>query len=133
MKYRAVVFDYGGVLEFFSSVNPNVFAAKELGVTVEEFRKEYFKHNHLSNLENMSWEDMFSKVISVFNKSKNEQNRIIKLIKQSNGDSLLNVELISKLSDLKRQGLKLAICSNNTSALREKLAENGIIKYFDEI
>ena len=41
-KYRAIVFDNAGVLQFFSGDNPIVTAAKILNVPIEDFRKEYF-------------------------------------------------------------------------------------------
>jgi len=132
-KFRAIAFDHGGVLEFFGGGNPNIIAAEELNVPIDEFRKVYFKYNYLSNSENMPWHDMFRKVIAVFDDREETINRVMKKAERDNKNVTQNVELISWLSSLKKQGLLLAIFSNNTTSLRDRLTKSKIIDYFDEI
>ena len=53
MKYKTIGFDWGGVI--FGEPGP-VFskeAAQLLEVSHEEFKKIYFKHNKLINIENI--------------------------------------------------------------------------------
>ena len=58
---KAIVFDYGGVIE----INEKGLIKKitsYLNVPIEEWRKVYFSKNHLSNIHNMSYEEMFATV-----------------------------------------------------------------------
>jgi len=67
MHYKAVVFDFGGVIELFGASSLGI-ASEILSVPADEFAKTYYEHNHLANVQNLSWNQMFEKVISVFSK-----------------------------------------------------------------
>lgn len=45
----------------------------------------------------------------------------------------LNSELVAMFPELRQKGFKLAILSNNTTELREKLVAQGIMPLMDEI
>ena len=45
----------------------------------------------------------------------------------------MNEELINTIKDLKKINYKIALLSNNSIELRQKLTENGIIDIFNEI
>jgi putative hydrolase of the HAD superfamily len=134
MSIKAIVFDFAGVIELNDSGNPMIAIAKAVGVPLEDFKKEYFKYNHLSNVENMRWEDMILKVAGVFGVvTKEIQNEIAEIIKAVYAKRIINTELTDMLPRLRQQGLKTAIFSNNTTELRERLIETGIINLFDEV
>ncbi|MBI4085086.1 MAG: HAD-IA family hydrolase [Candidatus Liptonbacteria bacterium] len=136
-KIKAVVFDYGGVIEL---ENAGDFAgnflgkiAEIVGVPADDFRNEYFKYNHLSNIKNMSWEDMIIEVVSKFTDSKEIKDRVLSFERESKSKRIINRELLDLFPILKSQGLKAGIFSNSNSQLREKLSATGIAKLVDEI
>jgi len=130
---KNITFDYGGVLRFYGQTNPIKLAAKETGISEDDFRKRYFELNHLSNCENMLWLDMFFEVLSSFNLKNDIKEATIKIIKENQKEVSLNTELISALPSLKEQGLGISLLSNNTSELRDELEKEKLTNYFDEI
>src|SRR3990167_3898331 len=67
---KAVVFDFGGVIELYGEGDFRREIADCLGVSYQDFLTTYFQHNHLANVKNFTWENMILKVVSVFNKGK---------------------------------------------------------------
>lgn len=132
-KFKAIVFDYGGVIEISEGVNILNNIAEIVGVPANIFKDEYFNHNHLSNVENLSWKDMIMKVVSVFDTKGETNKKVLKAIKESNLKKKINNELLHSFLILKKQGFKIAIFSNHTSELRKRLAANGIMKLIDEV
>lgn len=133
MKYKAVLFDFGGVIELNDGINIFGEVARILKAPLDEFRKVYFEHNHLSNIKNMKWEDMFMEVVRVFDGTKTTEDRIRRLIRENAKKKKINTELLELFPALRRSGLKVAILSNNTTDLRKFLEEKGIDKLVDEI
>lgn len=130
---KAIAFDFGGVIELNGSGDIMSDIAKAVGVPLDDFKKEYFRHNHLSNVENMLWEDMIIEVANVFNATKETKEKISQIKKAFSAKNKFNTELIATFPVFQQQGLKVAIFSNNTTKLREILTDNGIIKLVDEV
>jgi len=129
-KIKAVVFDYGGVIELREGSSLMIISGI-LGVPLEDFKNIYFQHNHLSNVNNMAWEDMIIKIASFFDDSKEREEKIRSTLK--NRSSRINTGLFPLFSALRRQGIRVGILSNATFALREKLRTQGIADMVDEI
>jgi len=129
---KAVVFDFAGVIELNDSGNPMIAIAKAVGVPLEDFKKEYFKYNHLSNVGNMKWEDMILKVANVFGLTEKIKKEISAIIDDLESRRVINAELVAMFPVLRQQGFKVAIFSNNNSELRERLIETKIIELIDE-
>ncbi len=136
MKYKAIVFDYGGVL-VVNGVNNRVNLMEDIGAVVgvsgEEFRQEYFKHNHISNVEGRPWVEAVLSAVRVFDESAEAEEKVRKINSDFNNTKRLNEELIDLLPKLKDFGYNVSILSNYTAELRTVLEEQGIIKYFDEV
>lgn len=132
-NFKAVVFDYGGVIEFSSVGNILEDIAQSVGVPLTDFKNVYFNHNHLSNVQNLSWKDMIMKVVSTFTTEKEVKSKVLSIVKEYESKRKINFDLLASFPLLKQQGFKVAIFSNNTSELRERLAVNGIIKLVDEV
>jgi len=132
-KYKAIVFDYGGVLELNTQGSIIKPVAEYIGVSVEDFKTEYFKHNHLANVGNNSWNDMFLQVVSVFDDSDLTKEFVSKLSTERDRHSVVNTELVEKLPVLRDMGYSVAIFSNYSSKLRDILTANGIIDKVDHV
>jgi len=132
-KYKAVVFDFGGVIEITPDGNPLRKVADIVGLSIDDFHKEYFKHNHLSNVDGLPWEETVAIVVSHLTDSEDiiEQSR--QIILDHIASRKINRELVGFFPILRKQGYKIAIFSNNTAELRQKLIDKKIIDLVDEV
>ncbi|TSC82297.1 MAG: putative hydrolase of the HAD superfamily [Parcubacteria group bacterium Gr01-1014_20] len=132
-RFKAVVFDFGGVIEINDGEDILSSVAGMLGLSIEQLKKTYFEHNHLSNVKNMNWVDMLMEVVREFDKTKETEDKVREAVRDHMAKGTTNTELLSFLPKLRSRGFKTAIFSNNTSELRDKLAEMGIVEMFDEV
>ncbi len=130
---KAIVFDFGGVIQFITGGDIKEDIAKIIEVSPQEFNQEYFKFNHLSNVNNLLWEDMILKVVAVFTNSNEHTDTILKRVNDFHMNKELNQELLSLIPSLKEQGYKIAVFSNYSSELRTVMKELTIDSLFDEI
>ena len=128
---KAVAFDYGDVIELHEGGSFLELAADGLGVPLDEFKKVYFQYNHLANVDNTSWYDMFGKVLSTFNISKEKEEEIVSKLRERNSNGKINTDLVALFPKLRQLGLKVGILSNSSSALRERLNQNGVAELVD--
>ena len=136
MNYKAIVFDYGGVLvinNLFKGGNLLEIIAEELGVPKEEFRSEYFKHNYIHNVENRPWIDACLATVKRFDDSREAEEKARALNEDFNNAKVLNTELLDYVAKLHQAGYETAVLSNYTSALRGVLKEHGIDHLFEHI
>lgn len=132
MIIKAIAFDFGGVIEI-GGKNPIEIASQILRVPINDLRKIYFKYNQLSNVENIPWEEMFTKVVAEFDDRKEAADVIKSTIQESLSQKKLNTELVALFPILRKQGLKVAIFSNATSNLREELRKYNLLDKVDEV
>lgn len=129
---KVIAFDYGGVIK----INDGDLIADicgYLGISKEDWLREYFKVNYYANTQNVSFENVFKMVTSQFNDSEEARNHILDLIKSNNEKYHLNDELVNIIKELKNRGYKIALLSNNSIELRDRLKDDGIIDLFDGI
>lgn len=136
MKYKAVVFDYGGVLALNGLTNKDGLMEQigdVLGISAEEFLGEYYKHNHLTNVEGLPWIEACLSAVRMFDDSKETEEKIRNIQRDFNNSKRVNDALIEKIIELRSAGLMTAILSNFTSELRGVLREQRIDGHFDEV
>ncbi len=107
--------------------------ANFLSVTKEELLNVYHQYNHLSNVQNMNWEDMLVRVVRVFDARKNTEEKVRELCKINRNSRRVNSDLFPLFSALRGAGYKVGILSNNTTDLRERLTKEGIAPLVDDI
>lgn len=132
-KFKAIVFDFGGVIELRPGGSLLNDVAGIIGVSIADFKAEYFKHNHRSNVDNIPWEQMVLEVVAVFDPSEETRHRVLSLSEEYQSRKIINTELVALFTPLRTLGYQVAILSNATSNLREKLIKNGIAPLVDEI
>lgn len=130
---KAVVFDVGGVIYVNTGGNILERIASSLDIPFNDFKREYFKNNHLANVENVPWEDVAVKTVHAFNDSKDAEIITRKLVQDNQSKKILNQDLIDIFPLLHGAGFKLGIISNAGTHLRERLDRDGISAYVDEI
>jgi len=130
---KAVVFDVGGVIELSDGKNILDQIAEMTGIPSDELKKEYWKHNHLSNVENMAWEDMIVRVVEVFDKDGAKTEKVRQFVRDYNASKAINADILKLFPEIHGLGMKVGIFSNATSQLREHLQEKGVAPLVDEI
>lgn len=130
---KAIGFDFGGVLELYPPGKILTFVAELFGIPTDDYKQEYFKINHLTNIKNQKLEDTFIKAASTFDEKHQDNQEARNQIRARMENKRLNTELISWLPILKQKGLKLGILSNYTTDLTEKLKKWGIYNLVDTV
>ncbi len=131
-RFKAVIFDFGGVIEL-SEGEVNEKIAKALSIPIDKFREAYHQYNHLTNVGNIKWEDAAIETVRVFDKGKETENHIRAIIRDHNATKRINTGLLRLFAALRKAGYKVAILSNNTTDLRDRLSVAGITPLLDEI
>lgn len=131
--FKAVVFDVGGVIYTNEGSNILEQIADSLGVPFIDFQQEYFKHNHLANVENVPWEDVAVKTAQAFSDGKEAEAITRALVQEHRSKKVLNTELLNLFTLLRKAGLKVGIISNAGTHLRERLERDGIAPLVDTI
>ena len=129
---KAIVFDYGGVIEQKDGDLIQEIA-DSLQITKEDWQEIYFTLNHLNNTGQKSWREVATIVAQKFNASDIQISFIQDLINKYDQKRILNLELIEIIKDLKKKNYKIGILSNYSITLREKLTRLNIIDLFDEV
>jgi HAD superfamily hydrolase (TIGR01509 family) len=129
---KAIVFDYGGVIELKDGDLIQEIA-DSLRITKEDWQEVYFTFNHLNNTGQKSWREVATIVAQKFNASDIQISFIQDLINKYDQKRILNLELIEIIKDLKTRDYKIGILSNYSITLREKLTRLNIIDLFDEV
>lgn len=129
---KAIVFDYGGVIEKEDGDLIQKIA-DYLKITKEAWHKVYFSFNHLANTGKKSWQEVLAIVCREFGASDIQISDIHKIIKENKKTKKINWELIEVIKDLKKKNYKIGLLSNNSTGLKQKLVDQNIVDFFDEI
>jgi len=131
MKYKAIGFDWNGVIFGLPGSVFSQGAADVLDVKVVTFRRAYFENNHLINKEGASKEVFWAAVLEDLKKS----DRLSVLLDYVNNipKGIINEDVVEVIAKLKKAGLKLGLVSNETLEGGEKIKQTEVAKYFDQI
>lgn len=125
--YKAIGFDYGGVLNFSKSVFPGF--SEITGISVDELKAHYFKQNQLANLGEVSYEQLWTKILTELG----HQDKIDQVIEHMHKQlsRMPNPEMIALVDEIKNLGYKTGLFSNNTKDIGQDMRKQGLDKHFD--
>lgn len=131
MDYKAVGFDWNGVIfgdpgSVFSNDVANL-----AGVTLDDYKRVYFAHNHLINRGETSLDDFWAIVLKELGVP-DKLSDVLNYIKNKPGGKI-SAGVVDIIIRLKNSGLKLGLVSNETLAGGEKIRQTEVSKYFDVI
>jgi len=129
---KAIAFDYGGVVEIEEGDLIREIA-DFLKITKEDWHKAYYSLNHLCNTGKNTWQEVLAFVCKEFSASDAQIAHVHEMIKEKKKTKKINLKLIEIIKDLKKKNYKIALLSNNSVNLRQKLVGQNIIDLFDEI
>ena len=107
--------------------------ADMIGVPSDEFKKAYWEHNALSNVENMPWEDLIAKIVQIFDPRVETEQRVRKFVRDYEASRTTNKYLVDLFPRFHALGLKIGILSNATTQLRKWLEDEGIVPLVDVV
>lgn len=130
MKYKAIVFDFNGVIFGNPSFEFDRKISKIIGVSVDDFKKIYRQHNNSYNIGLTSLEKLWSDILTDFNKV----SILPEVLELVNSPRLINQNVISIIKNLKEKGYRLGIFSNFTKSGAQLIKNNSLItSLFDTI
>lgn len=134
MKIKAVGFDYGGVIgsKHKNGLNFSQDLARIIGVTVEEFRREYFKINHLVNTGKMvNWEE-FDKILLEKLGREARLGVLTDYRKRITSEWVqMDKQMLELVGRIRARGIKVGLLSNAAKESGRKLRELGLADRFD--
>lgn len=131
MNFKAIGFDYGGVIAGIPSSEFNRRILELLDVPHEVYRSVYFANNHLLNHDKLSKNDFWAKILNELGRSEKIDNLLNFL--ESLNTHQINSDVLDLAKQLKAKGYKIGILSNNTAEGVEKMREAGLMEIFDAV
>ncbi len=134
MKYRAIGFDYGGVIGAggMSGPNFNKRVCQLLDITKERYQEVYFSLNHLINLGEVStWREFWQIFLEKLGKPEQLEELMAISDEYSRKLLIINQKIVNLVDELKTKGYKTGLLSNNQVENGKALREMGLDKHFD--
>lgn len=132
MKYKAIGFDHGGVIEGRPGSEFNKMICMTLQVSLDQYEHAYFAHNRDTvNDTPISAEDKWKRVLDDLNKSDQFDQLIHAINNYGLTNNITNNRLLRYITSLKEKGFKTGLLSNNSIEVAQKLRDKGQDNYFD--
>jgi epoxide hydrolase-like predicted phosphatase len=127
MKFRAIGFDYGGVIDERRGFMAGM--AKILDTPLDKLKKIYYQHNQLVNVDGISYDEFWKIILDKINKKE-------KLAEVSNyiaaqKEAPINPQMVELVDHLRKSGYKVGLLSNNSRENGAKMRREGLDQHFD--
>ncbi len=130
MDYRAIGFDYGGVIYGRPGTQFNLEVAKLAGLPVDTVMREYFTRNHQANVGTVSYDEVWCQVFSALDRSE-KYAEFLTFQTAWGAAKKLNPAVLALSDTLRAAGYKTGILSNANSAMAEDIRQEKIDTHFD--
>lgn len=129
MKYKAIGFDYGGVIKGLPGSFFSMRVCELLGVTKEKWSEAYFHHNKKINRGDITWPELWQLVLSKLG----QPDKVDEVTKISDEvfNQPINQPMLSLVDRLRSNGYKVGLLSNNTLEAAKKMRGQGLDRHFD--
>ncbi len=131
MKYKAVGFDYGGVI---NGEPGSVFTKKFcqfVGVSEENYKKAYFLHNRSFNAgKPITERELWSRVLNELGKSEKLE-AVMVFVKDMRVNKSLNQPVLDLIDSIRINGYKTGLLSNNSVEAANMMRSTGLDSHFD--
>lgn len=131
MKYKAVGFDYGGVI---NGEPGSVFTKRFcqfVGVSEEGYKKAYFLHNRSFNAgKPITERELWSRVLNELGKSE-KLDAVMVFVEDMRVNKSLNQSVLDLVDSIRKKGYKTGLLSNNSVEAAMVMRSTGIDSHFD--
>lgn len=130
--YKAIGFDWGGVL----NGRPGKYFAQaisdKLGVPIKVYQTAYFHHNQKINRGEITWQQLWQAVAAELGHGDEPElvNYILRTSQEANADNL-NQDVLQLVDTLRTNGYKVGLLSNNTADKAALMRQHGLDKHFN--
>jgi putative hydrolase of the HAD superfamily len=128
-KFKAVGFDYAGVIYGKPSSIFDDGISKLLDISIKEFKISYHKFSELYNKHSVSREELWKMVLKDLGKE-GMTTEVFEYFKNL-PEPKINNEVLLLVEKLKSMGYKVGLFSNNSKQAAEEMRREGIDKHFD--
>ena len=129
---KAIVFDYGGVIETIEG-GLMLKIANYLKIDLEDWLKVYSSLNYLCNTGKKSYEEVYALTAKKLDASDVQISHIHEMMRKNRATRGMNFELLKIIKNLKSKNYKIGLLSNNYTQLRQELIDQNIIDLFDVV
>lgn len=130
MQYRAIRFDYGGVIHGMPGPLFNQAVATMLNLPVDDVMKEYFARNHQANIGTISFDDVWQQVFKALGRI-DQFDDFSKFQVDWEKKKVLNPEVLELSDQLRSAGYKTGVLSNANAVMAEQVRRGRIDTHFD--
>jgi putative hydrolase of the HAD superfamily len=129
MKYKAVGFDWGGVLNGLPGKFFGQQVAELLGITHEAYLEAYHKHNKKINRGEVSEAELWHLVLSEIGQA-NKAKQVMALSQAANAFNT-NQAVLGLVDTLRNNGFAVGLLSNNILKKAALMRQAGLDRHFD--
>ncbi len=130
-KITAIGFDWGGVVFVAPGRSFSELAAETAGVSLEEFNRVYFFHNHLYNKGTHTYEEMSVEILKALGKEDRVEAYLSFL--RNRPREQVDRRVIALIRRLKQKGFKAGLLSNNSTKGAEEARKIDLNALFDAV
>jgi HAD superfamily hydrolase (TIGR01509 family) len=131
MKYKAIGFDYGGVIAGKTGVSFGQEVSKALGIGFEKYKEVYFKHNKKVNVDGMPWPEFWRIYLDEIGQPEKHAEIMAISAEYQRLLDVINPEMVKLVDGIREAGYKVGLLSNNSQAGGDKMRAEGLDKHFD--
>ncbi len=131
MRYKAVVFDYGGVIANKPNINFDQDVSNILSIEINLYKEAYFIYNGDFNSNIITRTQLWEKVLKKLNRLE-KLNELINYI-DNLPSYIVNQEVINLINIIKKCGYKTGILTNRSLDSAEKMKKTLRNQEFDTI
>lgn len=128
MTYKAIGFDYGGVLTGESGTIQGEKISTILGLPKTTYQEAYYRHNREFNLGHISGRELWAKVLAELDKS-DKLDEIMRVFGSTHFGQL-HQAMLELVNELRERGYRLGLLSNNSPEAVHKIRQD-LSSYFD--
>lgn len=129
MTYRAIGFDWGGVLYGEPGQPLYMQIIDLLGISLDEYNTAYFRHNNKANSGEISYEELWTLVLQDLGQT-DKLSEVLALNAASMA-KVPNAQMLALVKTLRANGYKVGMLSNNSVERGDMLRSEGLDKEFD--
>ncbi|MDP1760258.1 MAG: HAD family phosphatase [Candidatus Woesebacteria bacterium] len=131
MIYKAIGFDYGGVIAGPTGSKFSEAICALFNITKEKFREVYFRHNTILNDGDMTYTELWTIFAQEIGQPEKTED-LLKLVAEW-PTHRINEDVLELTQKLKNAGYKIGMLSNNNFANKEIMLKGGLEKIFNPL
>src|SRR5580765_1421281 len=131
MKYKAVGFDYGGVLAGDSGASLGIEISTQLGISFDHYKELYFKRNKLVQRGKLTWEEFWQQLVDEIGMG--DKYTEVMTINNRYRDHLkiMKPEMVALVDQVRELGYKTGLLSNNNQVSADRMRRENLDAHFD--